>query len=118
MRQAAHLYNVRQFRINLIPPTICVVVPSNQMNAAIKLGKVFFTSMREFQTFDNIGKFDKEILIIHGDKDTIVSMSYVERAQKHYKNAELVVLKGEGHGFSPQAGKIARERVFEFLKEQ
>ncbi len=84
----------------------------------LKLGKVFFTAMREFQTFENIGGFDKEILIIHGDKDAIVSMSYVERAQKHYKNASLVVLEGEGHGFSPQGGKKAREMVFEFLKEQ
>lgn len=83
----------------------------------LKLGGVFFKSMRDFYTFDNIGLFDKDVLIVQGDKDAIVPMSYVERAEKHYKNAELVVLQGEGHGFTPSGGKKARELVLEFMKK-
>lgn len=84
----------------------------------LKLGKGFFTSIREFQTFDNIGKYPNEVLIIHGDKDTIVMQSVAERAQKHYANAELIILPGEGHGFTPAGGKIAMEKVLEFLNAQ
>lgn len=36
---------------------------------------------------------------------------------KKYKNAKLVVLEGEGHGFQPDGAKTAREDVLEFLKE-
>ena len=83
----------------------------------LKLGENFFKSMREFYTFDNIGAFDKNVLIIHGDKDAIVPMSYVERAEECYDNAELVVLEGEGHGFTPQGGKTAMELVLEFMNK-
>ena len=84
----------------------------------LKLGECFCKSMREFYTFDNIGGFDKEILIIHGDKDAIVPLNYAEKAVKHYSNAELVVLQGEGHGFTPQGAKKAMELVLDFMKSQ
>lgn len=82
----------------------------------LKLGGNFFKAIREFYTFDNIGAFDKDVLLIHGDKDEIVPLSYSERAERHYKNAELVVLPGEGHGFTPEGGKKAMELVLEFMK--
>ncbi len=82
----------------------------------LKLCRDFFVSMREFYTFDNIGAFDKNVLIIQGDKDAIVPMSYVEKAEEHYDTAELIVLTGEGHGFSPQGSEKAMELVLEFMR--
>ena len=82
----------------------------------LKLGENFFKSMREFYTFENIGAFDKDILIVHGDKDEIVPLSYANRAKKHYKSVELVVLEGEGHGFTPQGNQTAMELALEFMK--
>jgi len=82
----------------------------------LKLGENFFKSMREFYTFENIGAFDKDILIVHGDKDEIVPLSYANKAKKHYKSVELVVLKGEGHGFTPQGNQTAMELALEFMK--
>ena len=83
----------------------------------LQLGGNFFRSMREFYTFENIGDFDKDILIVHGDKDEIVPMSYMNKAKKEYASVELVVLEGEGHGFSPKAAKTAMELVLNFMKE-
>ena len=84
----------------------------------LMLGENFFKSMRDFYVFDNVGDFDKNVLIIQGDNDAIVPMTYAHRAEEHYANAELVVLKGEGHGFTPVGGKTAMERVLQFMKEQ
>lgn len=83
----------------------------------LKLGKGFFMAIRNFYTFDNIGEFDKDILIIHGDKDNIVPLSYSKQAKEHYNSAELVVLQGEGHGFTPAGGKEAMELVLDFMKK-
>lgn len=83
----------------------------------LKLGKVFFTSMREFYTFEHVGSFEKDILIIHGDKDTIAPLRYSKKAKEHYKSVELVVLEGEGHGFTPQANQTAMELALEFMNE-
>ena len=40
------------------------------------------------------------VLLMHGDEDAVVSLSYSERAAERYKRAELEVFAGEGHGFS------------------
>lgn len=82
----------------------------------LTLGKNFFMSIRDFYTFDNIGKFAKDVLIIHGDQDAIVILSNSEKAQKVYKNAELVVLPGEGHGFSSRGAEVTRELVLNFME--
>lgn len=56
------------------------------------------------------------MLICHGDKDTLVDLSYSERAVEAYDNAELKVIKYGEHGFQ---GKLAREAAgltVEFLQ--
>ena len=40
------------------------------------------------------------VLILHGDEDQIVALSYSEKAAEKYGRAELEVFAGEGHGFS------------------
>lgn len=84
----------------------------------LKLGGIFFKAMHDYYPFESLGAFDKNVLIIQGDKDDIVPLSYAKRVEKLYKNTELVVLPGEGHGFTAGGGKKARERVLEFMKEQ
>lgn len=83
----------------------------------MKLGRNFFQSIRDFDTFEHIGGFSKDVLVIHGDRDSIVIVENSERAQKLYKNMELVVLPGEGHGFSPAGTEKATELILEFLKK-
>lgn len=82
----------------------------------LTLGKDFFVSIRDFYTFDTIGKFNKDVLIIHGDQDPIVSLSNSESVQKLYSNIELMVLPGEGHGFSSNSAQMARERGLKFME--
>lgn len=82
----------------------------------LTLGKNFFASMRDFYTFDNIGKYNKNVLIIHGDRDEIIPLSSSEQAVSVYPHAKLIVLPGEGHGFSPVGGQIAMEKALEFMQ--
>jgi len=82
----------------------------------LKLGENFFKSMHEFYTFDNIGSFNKDILIIHGDRDNIAPLSYARKAEKLYENATLIVMKGEAHGFTPKGGQTAMEHALVFMK--
>ena len=83
----------------------------------MNLGRTFFLSIREFDTFEHIGGFSKDVLVIHGDRDSIVIVENSERAQKLYNNMELVVLPGEGHGFSPAGTEKATELMLDFLKK-
>jgi len=92
-------------------------IPETNSFWGLTLGKNFFLSMHDFYVFDNIGSFDKDVLIIHGDKDAIVPLSYSEKAITIYKNAKLITLPGEGHGFTPTGANTAKIAVLNFLKE-
>ncbi len=81
----------------------------------MKLGKNFFTSIHDFKVFDNIGKYSNDVLILHGDKDAIVPLSYSQKAVEIYPSAKLITMPGEGHGFTPAGGKTAREEVLAYL---
>ncbi|MDE7308537.1 MAG: alpha/beta fold hydrolase [Lachnospiraceae bacterium] len=83
----------------------------------LKLGRNFFTDIHDFYTFDNIGSYDKDVLILHGDRDEIVPLSYSVEAQKKYPHAELITMNGEGHGFSPTGANTAKEKVLEYLQK-
>jgi pimeloyl-ACP methyl ester carboxylesterase len=82
------------------------------------LGKEFFTSMRQFHVYDNIGSFSGPVLILYGDRDGIVPLSACQKAAKEYAQAKIVILPGEGHGFSPSGAKTAMEKAFEFMNGQ
>ena len=82
----------------------------------VPLGAVYAKDARSFDIYEEIGKYKGDVLICHGDKDTLVNLSYSERAVEAYDNAELKVIKYGEHGFQ---GKLAREAAgltVEFLQ--
>lgn len=82
----------------------------------MNLGRNFFMSIRDFDPYKVIGNYPNHVLIIWGDKDTVVPRTYVERAQQAYQNAEdLIVVPNVGHDSS---SAIFRESALSFMREQ
>ncbi len=79
------------------------------------LGKIYALDARRIKPFQTIGRFDKEVLIIHGDQDDVVPLQYSRKALEHYKEARLEVLQGEGHGYSPAGSRKAAEMALRFM---
>ena len=67
------------------------------------VGRSYYERLLDFDVFARIGAYKKPVLIIHGSKDEVVNESYSHRAQKEYKDAELHIIEGAGHGFPPGA---------------
>lgn len=82
----------------------------------VRLGGIFFKSIHEYNVFDHIGEFNKNVLIFHGDQDEIVSLEYGKRAEMLYPHAKIEVFRGEGHGFSEAGNKRVAEMTYEFVK--
>lgn len=82
----------------------------------MKLGEGFFKSIRDFVTFDNIGKFSKPALIIYGKEDPVVPFMAMEKAKQTYPDMKLEILNGEGHGFTRTGTMEATRKLLEFLK--
>lgn len=96
----------------LLYPALCVAddwnerfpeiedIPQRHDVWGVPLGKCFFEALHGFDVFANIGSYSGDVLIMHGDRDDIVPVGYSVRAQKIYRNSQLEVFAGEGHGFS------------------
>ena len=84
----------------------------------MKLGRNFSLSIRALDVKKAIGGYENPVFIIHGDNDPIVKISYSEDILKQYKKARLEVLKGEAHGFKPEAGEKAMKMVLEFMDSE
>lgn len=84
----------------------------------LTLGKVFATSVKDFYTFNYVGKkYTNNLLIISGTADPVVPISSVRQAANSvYKNAELVEFEGEKHGFSKAKEAEARQLILEFMQ--
>ncbi len=81
------------------------------------LGYPFFASLHDFHTFDHIGKFHRNVLVIHGDLDEIVASEYAEKLPAIYAHASLEVFPGEGHGFSDAGNQRVAEMTLTFVGE-
>ncbi len=83
----------------------------------MKIGKVFFESIRDFYVFDHIGKYPNKVLLMQGDKDVIVAMNYAKKAKEIYSDIQMEVFEGEGHGFSPDGNKKMTEMLIAFINQ-
>ncbi|SES13459.1 hypothetical protein SAMN04487944_11985 [Gracilibacillus ureilyticus] len=82
----------------------------------VQLGRRFFESIHGYNVFDHIGKFNKDVLIFHGDQDEVVPLEYGSKAEKLYPHAGIEVFRGEGHGFSESGNNRVAEMTLEFVK--
>lgn len=92
----------------------------------MKLGHCYPACVLEMDPFLEISKYRGPVLIVHGDADRIVNVSYAVRARDAWRRARagenasaaechLKIIKGAGHGFVRRADRIALECVRRFL---
>ncbi|ENH96925.1 putative cinnamoyl ester hydrolase [Gracilibacillus halophilus YIM-C55.5] len=96
-------------------PTL-VSIPDTYELWGVRLGRKFFESIHEYNVFDHIGTFNKNVLIFHGDQDEVVPLEYGKKAEMSYPHASIEVFQGEGHGFSEAGNKRVAEMTYEFVK--
>lgn len=89
------------------PPT------SNVMGQII--GRVYNEAAVSFDIYDVIGGYTGEVLLLHGDRDEIVPLRYSTRAAQAFPNARLIVLPGQGHGFTGAERRKAMEAEWQFF---
>ena len=92
------------------PPT------SNVMGHTI--GRVYNETAISFDLYDLLPACASPVLILHGDADPIVPLSYSERAVKALPNARLIVLPGQGHGFTGPSRDEAQSLEANFFTQE
>lgn len=80
------------------------------------VGHVFAEDLLDYDIYEAISAYKKDVLLIHGDADGIVPLSYSEKAVEAYDSARLEVLPGAGHGFYGSDAEQAVDWMQEYLE--
>lgn len=62
-----------------------------------------------------IRRYDGPVLLVHGDKDEAVPVSYAHKAAELYKNARLAIIPGDTHCYDYHLDMVT-DAIKEFLK--
>ncbi|MBQ2665186.1 S9 family peptidase [Methanobrevibacter sp.] len=93
-------------------------IPDTQLfNGWIEVGKCYFEDAWNLDIFKEIGKYKKEVLIIHGTSDYIVPYPYSVKAHESYENSQLRLIEGAGHGFSGDKFRQCMSYVNDYLNK-
>lgn len=90
-------------------------IPETMDVMGMTLGSVYNRDALSFDIYDQMKKYDKKVLIFHGTRDSLVPVSYSEKAEKTFPNARLIRIEGADHGFSPDDAEKVLQTAAEFF---
>lgn len=90
-------------------------IPDTYYFLWMNVGRTYFEPLLDYDIYADIKDYTKDVLILHGDADSIVPLSYSEKAVQVYSSAQLNVLQGAGHGFYGDDTEQAIGYITEYL---
>lgn len=93
-------------------------IPDSTVVNGVTVGAAYFKDIRNLNAYKKLSKFKGDVLIIHGNSDTIVPLAVSETVAAAFPSATLQTIPGAGHGFSGTARKNAISYIKEFLNKE
>lgn len=90
-------------------------IPDTYYFMWMNVGRTYFEPLLDYDIYADIADYPKDILILHGDADNIIPLSYSEKAVEVYSSAQLKILPGAGHGFYGDDAEQAISYITEYL---
>lgn len=81
------------------------------------IGKIYHIDSTSFDIYDMMPEFKHNVLLIHGTADSIVPISYSEKAEKTFPSAKLIKIPDADHGFKGEDEANAMQMEIAFMKE-
>lgn len=91
-------------------------VPDTYYFNWITAGRPYAADVWDYDVYSEIGNYQKPVLLMHGDRDGVVPISYAKRAAEVYPDVEYYVISGGGHGFYGNSLDDAFSHIFEYLQ--
>ena len=92
--------------------------PETSSIMGARISRKYDEDATSFNLYDLLPAYTGPVLILHGDRDPIVPLRYSEKAAGTYSNARLIVLPGQGHGFTGTSKQEALAMETEFFLKQ
>lgn len=112
----------------LLYPAFCLVdqtkerfakvedIPDTYFSLWMTIGRAYAENLLDYDIYEAISGYENDVLILHGDADHIVPLSYSEKALEIYSSAQLEVFPGAGHGFYGEDAQRAINLMLEYLE--
>ncbi len=84
----------------------------------IHVGKNYITDLWEVDFSQLLSSYEGHMLLLHGDKDTIVPISWSKDAKKIIPDCEFYVIEKGGHEFFGQPFEDAMSYILSYLNRQ
>ena len=91
-------------------------IPAEMKLLGKTIGRIYNKDALSFDIYTLMPQYSGRTLIIHGTDDSIVPLSYSERAIKTFPNAKLIKLDGEKHVFYGNAMQKAGIEAIKFVQ--
>lgn len=82
----------------------------------IWVGRNYAADVWDYDLYGEMQKYTKPVLLLHGNRDGIVDISYSERAAESYPNVEFHTMRGAGHGFYGSSFDEAMKHILNYLQ--
>ena len=91
-------------------------IPDTMKLLGKTVGQIYNKDVLSFDIYTLMPQYSGKTLIIHGSDDSLVPLSYSERAVKTFPDAKLIKLDGAGHVFYGNAMRKAAEDAVQFVQ--
>ena len=91
-------------------------IPDIENFGGSKLGRLYSEQVFDYDVYEVLPAYTGPVLIIHGDNDRAVNISYGRKAAEVYEHAEFVCLPGEIHGFTGEGRRKAAQLSVDFIQ--
>ena len=92
--------------------------PETSSIMGFRISRKYDEDATSFNLYDLLPSYTGPVLILHGDKDPVVPLRYSEKARETYPDARLIVMPGQGHGFTGASKQDALAMETEFFLKQ
>lgn len=82
------------------------------------VGSNYITDILDVDFYELLSSYDGRVLLLHGDRDMTVPLSYSEKALEVIRDCEFHVIKDGGHEFYGQPFEDAVAYILSYLKDQ
>lgn len=81
----------------------------------LKIGRAYHEAVVNLRPYEMIGDYKGRVLLLHGTEDEMVHPHYSVRAKECYEDSHLELIKGAGHGFTPEESESVLVSIRQFL---
>ena len=98
-------------------PILDDVPEETEIYDGLPVGKIYASDVWDLYIYEKLADYDGDVVIVHGDSDSVVDISYSEQAKQTFKNCSLHIISGASHGFRGEYFEQAATYLLDYLKE-